>query len=119
MVSGGHCMIYLIYIVMSFVLGLFLTPISRIIAYRYKIVDFPNNMFKTHEKVTPYLGGLSIYFSFVSSIFILHLIGVMDITHEVIGVIISSTVVFILGLTDDIIEISPRAKLVGLTDCWE
>ena len=38
----------------------------------------------------------------------------MDITHEVIGVIISSTVVFILGLTDDIIQISPRAKLVGL-----
>ena len=107
-------MIYLIYIVMSFVLGLFLTPISRIIAYRYKIVDCPNNMFKTHEKVTPYLGGLAIYFSFVSSIFILNLIGVMDITHEVIGVIISSTVVFILGLTDDIIQISPRAKLVGL-----
>ena len=106
-------MIYLIYIVMSFVLGLFLTPISRIIAYRYKIVDCPNNMFKTHEKVTPYLGGLAIYFSFVSSIFILNLIGVMDITHEVIGVIISSTVVFILGLTDDIIQISPRAKLIG------
>ena len=41
----------------------------------------------------------------------------MDITHEVIGVIISSTVVFILGLTDDIIQISQELTRRS-TNCW-
>lgn len=106
-------MIYLIYLVISFILGLLFTLISREIAYRHNIVDRPDNMLKKHEKVTPYLGGLAIYLSFVSSILILSLIGLINISYELIGLIISSTIVFILGLIDDIKHLTPRDKFLG------
>ncbi|KIO68273.1 hypothetical protein B4064_1763 [Caldibacillus thermoamylovorans] len=106
-------MSYFIFFLISFILSLIITPLAIRLALKYKIVDNPNNLLKTHTKVTPYLGGLSIYVSFVITIVILIWLTEELLSIKVIGFIISFTLVFLLGLIDDIKQISPKAKMLG------
>ena len=45
--------------VVAFVVSLIATPIVRLIAYRTKIVDRPDDLLKPHAKPTAYLGGVA------------------------------------------------------------
>jgi UDP-GlcNAc:undecaprenyl-phosphate GlcNAc-1-phosphate transferase len=70
------------------------------VAKKFNIVDKPDNKLKIHEKTTPYLGGLAIFFSF--SFFVL----------DNIYLIIFSFIISLLGLIDDLKNISPVYRFV-------
>ena len=115
---------YLLIFLISFVLSLALVPLSRLLAFRYRVLDVPDGR-KRHGKAMPYLGGVAILISFhaivigcLSSLFVLRTSGVVErifpwVSQEVphiyavmgklMALLIGSVGMFSLGLIDDIL----------------
>jgi len=91
----------------SLLLAFYFTPIFRDSARRFGIVDRPDGGLKTQKEPVPYLGGLAVFSAvlFPVSIF-------LRFSDELMGLLLASTIVVMLGLIDDIGRLSPRIKLV-------
>jgi UDP-GlcNAc:undecaprenyl-phosphate GlcNAc-1-phosphate transferase len=91
----------------SLLLALYFTPIFRDSARRFGIVDCPDGELKTQKEAVPYLGGLAVFSAvlFPASIF-------LQFSDELMGLLLASAIVVMLGLIDDIGRLSPRIKLV-------
>ncbi|MBT7556013.1 undecaprenyl/decaprenyl-phosphate alpha-N-acetylglucosaminyl 1-phosphate transferase, partial [Candidatus Woesearchaeota archaeon] len=74
----------------------------KIIAQRRNIVDTPDNR-KIHKTPTALLGGVAVYIAFVSAIIITN-----SYSLELKGVAIGATIIFIIGLIDDIVTLRAR-----------
>ena len=98
---------WLFLLVFSFLLAYFLTLVFRRMATRFKILDHPEKR-KIHTQPIPLLGGLSIYLAYVVTIFLN-----FSFSVELKGVILGGTVILIIGLIDDIRELSATWKLVA------
>jgi UDP-GlcNAc:undecaprenyl-phosphate GlcNAc-1-phosphate transferase len=107
----------------SFLLCLALTPIIRQIAIRKGWMAHPTQE-RWHKKPTALFGGIAIYLGIaVPTLFLTDFSTlVSQITMQQNGKVLPSpfgvlwvgaTVLFILGLMDDIIHIKPHTKLVG------
>jgi UDP-GlcNAc:undecaprenyl-phosphate GlcNAc-1-phosphate transferase len=95
----------------SFVVGLLLVPAVRTLSIRLGRVSKPRED-RWHHQPTPTLGGVAIYLSSLVGILITTAItgDWESIQWELLGV---SSLVFLLGLYDDLRQMSPPAKLVG------
>lgn len=98
---------YLLYMLGSFLLTLCLVPLIKKLAFKVGAVDNPCQR-KVHLKPMPRLGGLAIYIGFISMILL-----TQPINQEILGLILGSTIIAILGVADDIKDISPKVKLTG------
>jgi UDP-GlcNAc:undecaprenyl-phosphate GlcNAc-1-phosphate transferase len=90
----------------SFSLSFVLTPWARYLAKKVNILDHPDDR-KVHHQATPLLGGIAIYIAFVGSIFINNIY-----TKPLLGILIGGTIVFLISVIDDIIEIPAGLKLL-------
>ena len=101
---------YAVIAVTAFILGLILTPVAMKVAVKTGIMDRPVSKLKKHKAPVPYLGGLAIYLSFI-----LPVIGAKFLMHGelkgVFGIIIGATIIMLMGLIDDIKNLSPYVKL--------
>jgi UDP-GlcNAc:undecaprenyl-phosphate GlcNAc-1-phosphate transferase len=88
-------MAYIVILLLSTVLTYFMIPFAK----KMGIVDKPDESLKIHEKATPYLGGVAIY---LSSIFFI----------DDLKFVIFSSIMMLLGLLDDVKNISPKIRLV-------
>lgn len=79
----------------AFLTVLILVPILRRIAYKLNFVDIPNRR-KIHIGPVPLLGGLAIYLGFIIS-----MIFWIEDSRLKMAIIISSTLIVIIGLIDD------------------
>ncbi len=106
----------------ALVLAMLLTPFARRLALRVDLVDRPGDR-KKHLLVTPLLGGIAIYLAFCGSVLAGLLIwsGLSEGTvadtpldwHSLgIMVVAGGFLVALTGLLDDILELSPRLKLL-------
>lgn len=94
-------------ILITFVSSLVLVPFVRDIAVHINAIDIPDKR-KVHKKPMPRLGGLAIFLSF--------LIGYMffaPLTTQMISILISSFLIIILGIIDDIKPLKATTKLWG------
>ena len=98
---------YFIPFLTSFSISIILTPIVRKIALVRGYVVRPKED-RWHKKDTAFFGGVAIFISFL----IPYLFFVKTST-ETIGIIVCGTVIFGLGLFDDIVRIKPYTKLIG------
>ncbi len=94
--------------ILSFLLGLYLTPVVREAAIRFQIVDRPDGRLKKHGETVPYLGGLAVFLSFLVTLAL-----TFTFDREVLGLLLGGTLVLILGLIDDLGFLSPQVKLAG------
>ncbi|WP_448379520.1 glycosyltransferase family 4 protein [Fervidobacterium sp.] len=83
----------------SFIISALTIPIFGRLAYRYDIVDRPDGELKPHERITPYLGGLSIY------------LGVLFVTPFELITKIALSALVLLGLYDDTKNLDPKIRL--------
>ncbi len=95
---------------MSLCLSLYLTPIIRKGALKFNILDNPDGRLKTQKQPIPYLGGIAVYLTYIIGIGI-----VFDYNHEVLGLLLASSIVVMLGLVDDLKVLTPGVKLFGQT----
>ncbi len=91
----------------SLLLSLYLTPIFRDSARRIGIVDRPDGGLKTQKEPVPYLGGLAVYSAVLFPVAIF-----LRFSDELMGLLLASGIIVLLGLIDDIGKLSPRIKLL-------
>lgn len=101
-------LIYFFTFLLAFSLSWYLTPIFQKAAFKYGIVDEPDGKLKKQKEPVAYLGGLAIYLSFL-----LTLAFTFVFSQEVLGILLSGTIIVILGLVDDFKTLTPGIKFIG------
>jgi UDP-GlcNAc:undecaprenyl-phosphate GlcNAc-1-phosphate transferase len=102
---------------LSTLLSGLLTPIMRRIALRFKVVDSPNQVHKSHKEPIPYLGGMAI----MISVIFLTVVGalIFDIDQAAINLMLSillpATLIGFVGLVDDIRNLPPLPRFLAQT----
>lgn len=100
--------------VIAFLLGLgfslYWTPMMMRAATQFGIVDRPNGQLKTHEAPVPYLGGMAVFLAYLFTLGF-----TFEFDHAVLGILLSGTLMLLLGLIDDLGVLSPWEKLGGQT----
>lgn len=94
---------------MSFVISYVSIPSIVSVAKAKNLNAEPNNR-TSHLQSTPVLGGMAIFAGFVVSILILDDVRLFP---EIKFVIASLVILFFIGAKDDILDISPKNKLIG------
>ena len=89
-------------------LSLILTPFIRDVAVRAGLIDVPSRQ-KLHKEPTAKMGGIAIFLSFAASVF--WLLGRRE--ADLFYVLSGAGIILIVGFLDDVMEISPLAKIVG------
>jgi UDP-GlcNAc:undecaprenyl-phosphate/decaprenyl-phosphate GlcNAc-1-phosphate transferase len=81
-----------------------LTPIMRLIALRFHVLDRPITDVKTHKKPVPYLGGAAIAGGLVIALLAARFLTNFPTgtLHALRGILFGAIIVFLLGLADDI-----------------
>uniref|UniRef100_A0A7V3N561 Undecaprenyl/decaprenyl-phosphate alpha-N-acetylglucosaminyl 1-phosphate transferase n=1 Tax=candidate division CPR3 bacterium TaxID=2268181 RepID=A0A7V3N561_UNCC3 len=90
----------------AFVLSFVLTPLARILAFRFKILDYPGYR-KIHKKPIPLTGGGTLYLTFAITLVFFH-----GWSREVLGLLLLGLIFILFGLLDDAgIKIRARYKI--------
>jgi UDP-GlcNAc:undecaprenyl-phosphate GlcNAc-1-phosphate transferase len=102
----------LIRLFLGFFLAYFLarvgTPMAREAALRFGVVDQPDGRLKNHHEPVAYLGGLAVFTSFLLSIGM-----TFEFDHELLALLLASTIVAAIGLIDDFGVLTPKPKVIG------
>lgn len=91
----------------SFITVLVITPFVIKLAVKIGAVDRPNGR-KVHTKVMPRLGGLAIFIGVAVGYFVG---GVYK--EQVTGMTVGAIIIVLVGMLDDLYELSPKVKLAG------
>lgn len=92
-------------------LTLYITPLTIRVATTFKIHDTPDGRLKKHTAPTPYLGGLAVAGSFVIAYGVLTTPQTTD--HQAMAILVGGFMVLLLGLYDDLTNLSPAVKFGG------
>ncbi len=92
---------------LSFLLALYGTPIAKRVAHNYNLLDIPDGKLKIQKKPVPYMGGIIVYFAFISPIGLL-----FPLSRELLGILFGSSILLIVGLFDDLKALNPGTKFL-------
>src|SRR5271165_1717527 len=107
--------------VVSFAAAMLATRVCRRMCIRFGIVDKPDRVRKLHARPVPRVGGIAVAIAlFVAYSTLLFLPGRGgDLLSLQLGLALrlapAALIVFLTGLIDDLISLSPRWKLLGQT----
>jgi UDP-GlcNAc:undecaprenyl-phosphate GlcNAc-1-phosphate transferase len=108
---------HLIVMAIAFGVTLVTVPLFRIIAISRGHVVAPDER-RAHEQPTPTLGGAAMFLGFAVAMLAAWTSGRFDVTFagssEAVGVVGCAFLAYLVGLIDDVREISAPAKLAGL-----
>ncbi len=91
----------------SLLIVVVVTPAVIWMAHRFRIVDVPDER-KHHELPTPLLGGVAIFAGILFTV-----VQNMTLTPEIVSILVGSSIIFGLGLLDDIMGLSSVIRLIG------
>ncbi|HEV8335077.1 MAG TPA: hypothetical protein VGR67_01495 [Candidatus Polarisedimenticolia bacterium] len=91
----------------AFLLCVAATPVVIHLARRFGFVSEPKAD-RWHSRPTPLLGGTVIYAGVTASVLLFG-----TLSREMIGVLVGGSLIFLLGLTDDLLQIKPSTKFLG------
>ena len=96
----------------AFVLALVIVPVVRSFCLKKGLVDIPNDR-KVHKKPIPRLGGVAIWLCTILTFIILVFVN-WDYPYGngLSGILVGGSIMFLLGLVDDLYDLSPKFKLV-------
>ncbi|WKF67454.1 glycosyltransferase family 4 protein [Streptococcus equi] len=104
----------------ALLMSLLLTPIVRFLSIRVGVVDIPNAR-RINKVPMPTSGGLAIFTSFViASLVLMPLasngahIGGQTYFQYILPVVLGGLVVTVTGFIDDVYELSPKLKMLGI-----
>ena len=92
-----------------------LVPLVRRFAYAIGKVDKPGTR-KIHKDPIPRLGGIAIFLGCFVSLFILDLLKpgfFYQLPPQWKGLLAGGSIIFLVGLLDDLYDLRPRVKLLG------
>jgi UDP-GlcNAc:undecaprenyl-phosphate/decaprenyl-phosphate GlcNAc-1-phosphate transferase len=94
--------------IFSFLITFSLVPHLCTLARRLRFLDEPDGNIKQHKEATPYLGGVAVYIGFLCG-----LIFTLPFENKIFFLIIGTTLLLLLGLLDDFVQMSPGQKFFG------
>ena len=103
----------------TFFIGVILTPLVRLLAFKIGAVDYPNAR-RINKKPMPSSGGLAIVAAFsISTLLLMPQIVAVDFFGQtyfdyVWPVVLGGLIIAFTGLVDDIKELSPLLKMGGI-----
>ena len=96
--------------VLAFVIALAATPLAIRIAPKIGAMDIPKDSRRMHDHAMPRFGGMAIFLgTMISMIFFLH-----D-KPKMLPVLIGGTLIYLLGVVDDLRDLDARVKFGGQT----
>jgi UDP-GlcNAc:undecaprenyl-phosphate GlcNAc-1-phosphate transferase len=98
---------YLAIFLISFFLSFVFTPVVRKFALKFGLVARPRED-RWHKRPTALLGGVGLWLACVVSVFLF-----FGFDFQVIYLIAASSILFIVGLYDDLKGLSPQVKILG------
>lgn len=103
---------HIIGFVIAFMLSLVIVPVVRRFCLRKGLVDIPNER-KVHKDPIPRLGGVAIWLCTIFTFVILVFIN-WDYPYGngLSGILVGGSIMFLLGLVDDLYDLSPKFKLI-------
>jgi len=104
---------WLYVLLLSYLITVGLTPLVRELALKVGAVDQPSPR-KIHQAATPLLGGVAVYLAFLIAL-LANARGMVDpliVTEGILGVLIGGTMLFLVGIRDDIREVPALTKLL-------
>lgn len=91
------------------------TPRIRKIAISKEIFDTPSSSHKTHAEPVPYLGGIAIIFGVLCVSIFTALVIDISALPLLVAILIPSLFLGLIGLIDDLIELSPWPRFLAQT----
>ncbi|MCH3905369.1 MAG: undecaprenyl/decaprenyl-phosphate alpha-N-acetylglucosaminyl 1-phosphate transferase [Lactobacillus sp.] len=88
-----------------------ITPFIRRLAFVLGAVDDPNAR-RVNKKPMPTIGGLGIFVTYNIGCFIL--LRPQFPTHELFSLLLAQSVIVLTGMIDDILELKPKQKMLGI-----
>lgn len=92
----------------SLVISYFMTPPVKHFAEHVGAIDIPKDDRRVHDHPIPRMGGLAIFLGFVLSLLVF-----VPMDMEVMGLLLGALIIAVAGGVDDIIPLSPAAKLLA------
>jgi UDP-GlcNAc:undecaprenyl-phosphate GlcNAc-1-phosphate transferase len=107
---------YLIVLAVAVAVTAAATPVVRRLAERFGAVVAPDER-RVHLRPTATLGGLAMFLGFLAGMAAASRLGqfdpVFEGTSEPVGIILAATIIFLVGMIDDLREVSAPAKVAG------
>lgn len=111
---------YLVLVAVGMAATYLATPLVERLAVRVGAVDVPESR-KIHEEPVPSLGGLAIFFGFAVALafqvlaerYLPWQAGLLDDSAPLAGIAIGGTIIVIIGVLDDLRDLTPAAKFAG------
>src|SRR6478736_935658 len=100
---------YLLAVLASIAISLFSIPNIIYIAKKKRLFDMPDNHRKLHTRIVPNLGGVGIFFAF----FITASLLIRPDFTKWNYIATACLILFITGLKDDLVTISPSKKFIA------
>ncbi len=98
---------YLSIFIAAFALAFVFTPVAIKIAPKIGAVDIPKDNRRMHTKAMPRFGGMAIYIGTVTSMLIF-----LPFSTQLMGVIAGGTLIFLVGIIDDLRNLPAKVKLI-------
>ena len=98
-------------LLLTFMISLILTPLVKLLAFRIGAYDAPGER-RINKKIMPTAGGLAIYVSFCVSCLLLFQSVIPR--NYILPILLAGGIVIVTGLIDDIWELSPSMKTLGV-----
>lgn len=102
---------HIIGMVISYLLGVFIVPLVIGMSKKQGLVDVPNER-KIHSKPISRLGGIAIWSSTILTFFALIVLSYYPSGSLLSGILLGSSLMFLLGLIDDIYQLDAKFKFL-------
>jgi UDP-GlcNAc:undecaprenyl-phosphate GlcNAc-1-phosphate transferase len=93
--------------ILSFLLTIYGTPLAQRVAFRYQLFDLPDGKLKKQSQPVPYMGGVIVYFAFISPISLM-----FNFNQQLLGILFASSILLLVGLFDDFKALTPGIKFL-------
>ena len=77
------------------------------VAFRYQLLDQPDGKLKKQSQPVPYMGGVIVYFAFISPLSLM-----FNFNQQLLGILFASSILLLVGLFDDFKAITPGIKFL-------
>lgn len=91
-----------------FLLGIYIIPIIIKAARKIGFVDAPDGCLKHQKEPIPYLGGLAIFISFITTLGLCY-----PFENQALWLLLGTTLLLCIGLIDDLKVLQPSQKFFG------
>jgi len=98
----------LLAVAVAFLTSYLLTPPVKQFAERVGAIDVPRDARRVHDHPIPRMGGLAIFIGFVLAVLLF-----VNISTPVLGMLLGTVIIAVMGAVDDIVSLRPGVKLLG------